>query len=194
MKTKAENLLGKKQKQHKCLQRKLFHISKGKKIKTIKKDEIVQWKNLRADWLGRLNEVTCKHLLWGQGNSRSSGKVIDKIWIFRPLREGLWIILRWWFPDLHTHQIRPEVLWAEVLCYSGQRREKQDSPGWCGSVDWVLTCEPRGHWFDSQSGHMPWLQARSPVGGMWEATTHWCFSPSLSPSLPLSLKINKYKV
>ena len=33
--------------------------------------------------------------------------------------------------------------------------------------------------------------ARSPVGSMGEATTHWCFSPSLSPSLPLSLKINK---
>ena len=35
------------------------------------------------------------------------------------------------------------------------------------------------------------LQARSPVGGVQEATTHWCFFPSLSPSLPLSLKINK---
>ena len=32
-------------------------------------------------------------------------------------------------------------------------------------------------------GHMPGLQARSPVGGAWEATTHWCFSPSLF-SLP----------
>ena len=31
-----------------------------------------------------------------------------------------------------------------------------------------------------------------PVGGMREATTHWCFSPSLSPTLPHSLKINKY--
>ena len=28
-------------------------------------------------------------------------------------------------------------------------------------------------------GHMLGLQARSPVGGVWEATTHWCFSPSL---------------
>ena len=28
---------------------------------------------------------------------------------------------------------------------------------------------------------------RSPVGGVWESTTHWCFSPSF----PLSLKINK---
>ena len=32
--------------------------------------------------------------------------------------------------------------------------------------------EPKGHQFDSQSGHMPGLQARSPVGGAQEATTH----------------------
>ena len=63
-------------------------------------------------------------------------------------------------------------------------------PGWCGSVDWVPACKARALWFDSQSGHMPGLQARPPVGDMWEATTHWCFFPSLSPSLPLSLKIN----
>ena len=34
------------------------------------------------------------------------------------------------------------------------------------------------------------LQARFPVGGTQEATTHGCFSPALSPSL--SLKINKF--
>ena len=44
---------------------------------------------------------------------------------------------------------------------------------------------------NSQWGHMSGLQARSPVGGVHEATTHWCFSPSLSPFLPLSLEINK---
>ena len=38
---------------------------------------------------------------------------------------------------------------------------------------------------------MPGLQASSPLGGVQEATTHWCFSPSLCPSLPLSLKISK---
>ena len=43
---------------------------------------------------------------------------------------------------------------------------------------------------------MPGLQARSPVGGTWKANddvslTHQCFSPSPSPSLPFSLKINK---
>ena len=36
-----------------------------------------------------------------------------------------------------------------------------------------------------------WVAARSPVGGMREATTHWHFSSSLSPSLPLCPKINK---
>ena len=65
------------------------------------------------------------------------------------------------------------------------------SPGWCVLMDWAPAYEPKGHWFDSQSGHMPGLPARSRVGGMWEATTHWCFSPSLSPSLLLCLKINK---
>ena len=65
----------------------------------------------------------------------------------------------------------------------------KNCPGWCGSVDWEPACEPKGRWFNSQSGHMPGLRARSPVGGTWEATTHQCFSPSLSP--PICLKINK---
>ena len=43
------------------------------------------------------------------------------------------------------------------------------SPGWCGSV---VEHQPGNHWLDSQSGHMPGLQARSPVGGVGEATTH----------------------
>ena len=61
------------------------------------------------------------------------------------------------------------------------------SPGWCGSVDWVLACRLKGGQFDSQSGHMSGLQARSPLGGRWEATlidvslAHYCFSSSFSP-------------
>ena len=31
-------------------------------------------------------------------------------------------------------------------------------PGWCSSMDWAFACEPQGHRFDSQSGHMPGLQ------------------------------------
>ena len=37
-------------------------------------------------------------------------------------------------------------------------------PDWCGLVDWVSSSEPKVHRFDSRSGHMPGLQARSPVG------------------------------
>ena len=49
--------------------------------------------------------------------------------------------------------------------------------------------QTKDHKFDSQSGHMSGLQARSLVGGVQEATdwvslTHWCFS--LFPMLPLS--------
>ena len=65
------------------------------------------------------------------------------------------------------------------------------SPGRCGSVDWAPACKPKGCHFNSQSGHMPGLWVRSPVWGSQEATTYWCFSPFLSPSLPLFLKINE---
>ena len=37
-------------------------------------------------------------------------------------------------------------------------------PAWCGSVDGAPACEPKSHRFNSQSGHTPGLQARSPEG------------------------------
>ena len=37
----------------------------------------------------------------------------------------------------------------------------ENNPGYCGAVDWALACEPKGHWFNSQLGHMPGLQAMS---------------------------------
>ena len=70
---------------------------------------------------------------------------------------------------------------TELLHYCSDKRKL--CPGWCGSVDWVPACEPNSGRFDSQSGHMPGLQARSPVGGMQETTTHWCFSPSFPSPL-----------
>ena len=51
-------------------------------------------------------------------------------------------------------------------------------------------CEPKGRWVDSQSVHMPGLWVRSPVGGRARGN-HTLIFLSLSPSLPLSLKINK---
>ena len=67
------------------------------------------------------------------------------------------------------------------------------SPGWYGSVDWAPSCEPKGRWFNSQSRHMPGLWARSPVGGVQEATcfSHTSIFLSLSLSLPSGLSKNK---
>ena len=55
---------------------------------------------------------------------------------------------------------------------------------WCGSVDWAQVCQLKGHRFNSQSGHMPGLQARSPVRGMWEATNQCIFHELIFP-IPL---------
>ena len=74
--------------------------------------------------------------------------------------------------------------------------ERKKSSDWCGSVGWAPAYEPKGRQFNSLSGHLSRLQARSPVGGVQEVDrcishTHPCLSPCLSPPLSLSLKINK---
>ena len=49
----------------------------------------------------------------------------------------------------------------------------------------------KGCKFHPQGGHMPGLQAGSPVEGVQEATTYWYFSPSLFLPFPSLLKIYK---
>ena len=66
----------------------------------------------------------------------------------------------------------------------------QSSPS---SVVECQACEPKGRWFDSQSGHKPGLWARSPFGDMQEAT-NGCISRTLmflSLSLPSPLSRHK---
>ena len=63
-------------------------------------------------------------------------------------------------------------------------------PDQCGSVGWELFCRAKGHGFDSLSRYMLGLQVQFPVWVVQGATNR-CFSSSFSPSLPLSLKINK---
>ena len=64
--------------------------------------------------------------------------------------------------------------------------------GWCGSVDWVPDCDPKGCGFNSLSGHMLGLQARSPVWGMQEATTHDVPLPLFLLPFPSPLSKNKH--
>ena len=44
-----------------------------------------------------------------------------------------------------------------------------DSRNRCGSVDRVSACRLKGPGFDSGQGHVPWLRAHPPVGGVQEA-------------------------
>ena len=84
-------------------------------------------------------------------------------------------------------------LWSKCLgsksnkkCVCEELPQKIQQCLLAGVAQWI-------DWFNSQSGHVPGLQARSPVEGVQEATD-WCFSPSFSPSLTCSLKINFKKV
>ena len=77
-----------------------------------------------------------------------------------------------------------------TLVFNISIKSKKNGPGWCGSVAWVPACKPRGRWIDPQSGHMPGLWARSPVGGV--RANHTLMFLSLSFSLPSSLFKNKY--
>ena len=64
-------------------------------------------------------------------------------------------------------------------------------PSCCGSVDWVLAWKSKDCMFDSQSRHMPGLQARSPPSKGRARGNHTLMFLSFSSSLPLSK--NKYK-
>ena len=60
-----------------------------------------------------------------------------------------------------------------------------------GVAQWIVpACEPRGHWFDFQSGHMPGLWAQVPGRGCMRGN-HTLIFLSFSFSLPSSLSKNK---
>ena len=73
----------------------------------------------------------------------------------------------------------------------------KDTVALTGVAQWIEHQKVMGS--VSQSGHRPGLQARSPVGlgagGERQPTdvslSHQCFSPSLSPSFLIYLKLNK---
>ena len=75
----------------------------------------------------------------------------------------------------------------------GDNFKKEGNSGWCGSVDWVLACKPKGCWFDFQSRAHAWVMGQvSSVGGVCDRDNHTLLFLSLSISLPSPLsKINK---
>ena len=114
--------------------------------------------------------------------------VSHNLYLYFPIMKPIYLFLQ--DPGQNRY-----IFSTSVFFYGKGNKSTCISPGCCGSEDSVLVCETKGCWFDSQSGHMPGLQARSPMGGAQEATDQ-CFSHtlmflSLSFSLPPPLSKNK---
>ena len=116
------------------------------------------------------------------------------MWFFSPAREPR----QWKKLNTFDHTFKEIILWVIMVVWTGigGMKKTRFSPGWYGLVDWVPACIPKGHQFSSRAGHMPGLRARSPAGGVWEATdrciSHTSMFLSLSFSLPFCLsKISK---
>ena len=70
-----------------------------------------------------------------------------------------------------------------ALCH--HQTHSLSSFGWCGSVAWLPAWQSKGHWSNSQSGHIPGVQAceRKPIT---LCLTQAGFSPTLLAPHPLS--------
>ena len=88
----------------------------------------------------------------------------------------------------NVKNIRIEKSYEMTLGYAFWLINQENGPSWV--VEWI-ECQPVNQSVASSipsQGTCLGCGARSPVSGTWEATTHWCFSPSFSPSLTLCLK------
>ena len=139
-------------------------------------------------WLGRLFEVDSDQIEMLTENNQCY--IMKEIADILKISKSIKSLMKRKKVSLTLQKKTKRNFWQSQYCNRLNEEDIRICPGWCGSMDRVLVCKPKGHWFDSQSGNMPGLGARSPVWIVWEATIHWCFSPFLSPSLPLSLKIN----
>ena len=87
-------------------------------------------------------------------------------------------------PPLEWHT----TSWREVV--PNNVSKSTHTPGWCGSVDWVLTCKPEGPRFDSQFRAHAWVAGQVPSRGPMRGN-HTLTFLCLSFSLPSFLKVNK---
>ena len=64
---------------------------------------------------------------------------------------------------------KPLLVYVARKCAQGEEMQEDfdihqmQGPGCCGSVDWSIVWKPKGHEFNSRSGHMTGWQVRSPV-------------------------------
>ena len=62
-------------------------------------------------------------------------------------------------------------------------KKEKKGPGWCGSVDSALACEPKGHHFASQIRAHAWVTGQAPCLGVCMTGNHTLMfhCPSLPP-------------
>ena len=72
---------------------------------------------------------------------------------------------------LEKRSVKRSLKWGHIGGPSAKvPLREEESPDWCGSVGWASSHKLKGHQFNSPSGHMPELQARSQVGDVQKAT------------------------
>ena len=97
----------------------------------------------------------------------------------------------------NTHNIKSAIITILTVLFSNIKyipllffcNNPQNYPDWRGSLGWASSHKAKGHWFRYLSGHLPGLQARSPVGACVRG--NWSILLSLSFSLPSPISKNK---
>ena len=76
--------------------------------------------------------------------------------------------------------------WIKISPYTEPLKMREIALAGVAQVDWAPACDPKGHRFDSQSGHMPGLWARCLVVGVLETTDGYISCTLMFLSLSLS--------
>ena len=73
-----------------------------------------------------------------------------------------------------SNETKKSAFYPQYVSKQQVIKNKAFCAGWCGSVDWVPSCKPKGcqiNALNAQTGHMPELWARSLMEDISEANT-----------------------
>ena len=135
-----------------------------------------------------LNILTQHMMEIKENNKQTSLNVGNVMWWKQDQELQIQKKVNWLNSHFHCKTLRCRIQYREK--YKIKRPIKIKTIALAGVAQWIerQPVNQRVASLIPSPGHMSGLWARSPVGGVWETTTYWCFSPSLSLTLPLSKK------
>ena len=148
-------------------------LEQEKLLWTLKSELKIEKKN----WWEHIKGVNT----WKSSERREEGTILTVFVKLSPSETILWV-------NRSLFLVNSQRKFYFSSIYSILQRVKFVLSSLAGVAQWI-ECLPANQKVTSSIpnlGHMPGLRARSQVGGTQEVSTHWCFSPSLSPSLLLS--------